>query len=195
MKVSLVKLQNVWKRIERKTLLLEVLFKIAKTRDVFFHLVPVRISDENNSVDVPQYELARRVVNDLPWNGVQLEFCFEPVEWDSVQRQKIKEQRAVGGSCERDEIASVRRRDSGMDIHQVGRLSAERSSVVHDLKLDLFTGVVDGRHRLITMASNRSRTSFMLTGTRREPHENKTGAGSSSILKADDFSGLKSPVR
>jgi hypothetical protein len=37
-----------------------------------------------------------------------------------------------------------------MDIHQVGGLTAERSSVVHDLKLNLFTGVVDGRHWLIT---------------------------------------------
>jgi len=39
-----------------------------------------------------------------------------------------------------------------MDIDQVGRLSTERSSIVDDLKLDLFTGVVDSRHWLITMA-------------------------------------------
>ena len=39
-----------------------------------------------------------------------------------------------------------------MDIDQVGGLSTERSSIVHDLKSDLFAGVVDGRHWLITMA-------------------------------------------
>ena len=39
-----------------------------------------------------------------------------------------------------------------MDIGQVGGLSAERSSIVYDLKLDLFTGVVDSRHWLVTMA-------------------------------------------
>jgi len=40
-----------------------------------------------------------------------------------------------------------------MDIDQVGCLSTERSSIVHDLKLDLFTGVVDGRHWLINYGS------------------------------------------
>lgn len=33
-----------------------------------------------------------------------------------------------------------------MDIHQVGCLSTERSTVVDNLELDLLVGVVDGRH-------------------------------------------------
>lgn len=86
LKVSLVKLQNVRNLIRQKTLLLEIFLQITKAHDVLFHLIPMRISHENNSVDVAQYELPRRIVDDLPRHGIQLEFRFEPLEHYGVQR-------------------------------------------------------------------------------------------------------------
>src|SRR5260370_25191637 len=141
----------------------QVLFQVPKTLNIFLHFVPMRIRHEDHAVHTPENQLSSRIVNHLAGDGVQLEFCFETLQHDRVHRQKIKKKGSIGRGCQRNEIATITRRDARMDVLQVSRLPAESRPVIDNLELDLFDGVVDDRH-----GSLRSRMTIKLQLSARE---------------------------
>jgi hypothetical protein len=122
--VALVELQHDRHFFEKKLLLLQVFLQVPEAGHVFFHFVPLGICDKDHTVNASQDKLSRRVIDDLAGHRVQLEFRPETLKRQGGQRQEIKKQSAVRGGGERDKIASVRRRNPGMDIDQVGRFPA-----------------------------------------------------------------------
>src|SRR5260221_12737030 len=124
----------------------QVLFQVPKTLNIFLHFVPLRIRHEDQAIHTPENQLSSRVINHLAGDCVQLEFCFETLQHDRVHRQKIKKKGSIGCGCQRNEVATITRRDARMDVLQVGRLPTERRPVIDNLEMDLFASVVDDRH-------------------------------------------------
>src|SRR5271165_814145 len=90
---------------------------------------------------------------------------FEPAHRSQIQRQKIKEQRAVCLCRQRNHLAFLVLPRVIVDPLQVGGLSAQTWTVVHQLAIDFARGKIYERH----LRSARSRPEFYSTGARRGP--------------------------
>src|SRR5207253_7245865 len=91
-------------------------------------------------------ELSRRVVNHLAWDGVELELGHESFDHHRIERQEIEEERALGRGGQRNEIATVQRINSLMDVTQVRRFPTKRRAVIDNFELNLSAGVINDRH-------------------------------------------------
>jgi len=81
-------------------LLRQVVLEIFETLDVLLHFFPLRIGHENDAVDAAQDELAGGVVNYLTGDGIELEFGDKAFNNQSVEREKVEEQGAIGCGSE-----------------------------------------------------------------------------------------------
>src|SRR5947208_9067602 len=150
--IAFVILQNVGDIVERHVLLGQVVLEIFETLNVFFHFFPLRIGYENHAIDAAQDELAGSVVNYLTGNGIELEFGDKALDNQSVEREKVEEQGAIGGGSERNEVAAILRINPLMNVAEVGGFAAEGRTVINDLKLNLAAGVINDRHEDSTLA-------------------------------------------
>src|SRR5204862_4264837 len=144
--VALIVFEDERHIVDRNVLDGEVVGQVFETFNVLLHFFPLRIGDEDDSIDAAQNELAGGVVNHLAGNGVELELGDEAFDHDRIERQKIEKERAVGGGGERDEVAPVLRINALVNVTEVGCFAAECRTVVNDLELDLAAGVVNDRH-------------------------------------------------
>jgi hypothetical protein len=142
-KVTLVVLQDIGEVVERHVLLGQVILEIFKTLDVLFHLFPLRIGYEHDAIDAAQDQLASSIVNDLTGDGVELKLGDKAFDNQSVERKKVEEKGAIGGSSERDKVATVLRVNALVDVAEVSGLAAQRRTVINDLKLNLAAGVIN----------------------------------------------------
>ena len=106
----------------------------------------LRIGDEDHAVRLAEHELVGRVVDDLTGNGVEMKAGAVAVEHDGFHGEEIKEERAVLGGRERDQVAARLRIEALVDVLEVGRLPAERRAAIDDLEADVALRVVDRRH-------------------------------------------------
>ena len=144
--IAFVVLQDVGDIVERHVLLGQVVLEIFETLNVFLHFFPLRIGYENHAIDAAQDELTGGVVNYLTGDGIELEFGDEALDNQSVEREKVEEQGAIGCGSERNEVAAILRINPLMDVAEVGGFAAKRRTVINDLKLDLAAGVINDRH-------------------------------------------------
>ena len=108
----------------------------------------LRVGHEDDPVDALEHELARRVVEDLAGDRVELQARLEAADHADVDRQKVKEKRPVGLRLQADHLAAALRRGLGVDVVEIGGLPAEARTVVHDLRGHLHRRVVEEDHRL-----------------------------------------------
>ena len=127
-------------------MVLQILFQVANAENIFLHLLPLGIGDEDDAINVPQYKLPGGVVNHLPGNRVQLELHFEAVQSDCVDREKIKKKCSIGLCRKGDQIAAAGRRNSRMDVQQIACFASERRPVIDNLELNLSAAGVDNWH-------------------------------------------------
>src|SRR5438067_3450560 len=144
--IAFVVLQDVRDIVERHVLFGQVVLEIFETLDILLHFFPLRIGHENDAIDTAQDELSGRVVNYLAGYGVELEFGDKAFDNQSVEREKVEEQGAIGCGSERNKVAAVLRINPLMDVTEVGSLAAEGRTVINDLKLNLAAGVINDRH-------------------------------------------------
>ena len=79
----------------------------AEVREAFEVGLPhraLRVRDEDDAVHSLEDELAGRVVEDLPGDGVELDARLEPADHPDVERKEIEEERAIGLGLERDHL-------------------------------------------------------------------------------------------
>src|SRR5262249_20338122 len=69
------------------------------------------------------------------------------------KRQEVEEERPLGLRRERDHLALRLGVGLGVDVLEVGRLSAQTRTVVHDLAVDLARAVVDEGHQSLNRLS------------------------------------------
>src|SRR5207244_3286894 len=155
--IALVVLEHERHLVDLDILDGEIFLKVFETLDVLFHLFPLGIGHEHDSIGAAQDELTRGVVNDLAGNRVELKLRHETFNDDSVKRQKIEEQRAIGGGGERDQFAAMVRANALMDVGEVGGFSTQGRPVINNLKLDLAAGVINDRHEKAPILSKRAK--------------------------------------
>ena len=90
--------------------------------------------------------MAGGIVDDLARHRVELELGLESLDDDGIERQEVEEQGAVRSGGQRYQFALVRFGHLAVDVGQVGRLAAQRGTVVDNLELDFLVDVVDDRH-------------------------------------------------
>src|SRR6266513_4223460 len=98
--IAFVVLQDVGDIVERHVLLGQVVLEIFETFHVLLHFFPLRIGHENYAVDAAQDELAGSVVNYLTGDGIELEFGDKAFNNQSVERENVEEQGAIGCGSE-----------------------------------------------------------------------------------------------
>src|SRR6185503_16134033 len=133
LEIALVVLQDIGDVVERHVLLGQVIFEVFETLDVFFHFFPLRIGYEHDAIDAAQDELTGGIVNDLTRNGVELKLGDKAFNNQSVEREKVEEQGAVGGSSERNKVATILRVNALMDVTEISGFAAQRRTVINDL--------------------------------------------------------------
>src|SRR6185436_4637974 len=89
---------------------------------------------------------ARRVVEDLPGDGVELDAGGEAGDGADVDGQEVEEQGAVGLGLQRHHLAAGVFRGARVDVLEVGGLAAEAGAVVHDLGSHLHGAVIEEDH-------------------------------------------------
>src|SRR6266849_1583169 len=146
--VALVHLQDVRNCPQIVALLFKILLQVLQRFSVRFHPGVLRISDETDAIDALQNQLARCVVENLPWHGVEMESRLEAPDLAKVEGKKIEEEGAIGLRGQRDQLSLRLRVGFVVDPLQIGRLSAKARPVVDDLAVDLTRRVIDKRHLL-----------------------------------------------
>ena len=115
----------------------------------------LRVGDEHDAVDALEHELARRVVEDLAGNRVELDAGLESADHPDVEGQQVEEERPVRLGLERNHLAARTGRRPAVDVVEVGGLSAQTGAVVHDLGRHLHRGVVEENHAASASAGAR----------------------------------------
>src|SRR5690606_10493516 len=77
------------------TLLLKIAFKVAQRFQIFIHTLNLGIRNEDDSIKSFKDELARSIVNNLAWDGIEMEAGFKTADITDVQRQKIEKQSSL----------------------------------------------------------------------------------------------------
>src|SRR3954464_2539469 len=146
--VALVVLDDERHLGEVVTVLRHVVVEVLHRLEVRFHALGLGVADEDDAVDVLQYQLAAGVVIHLAGNRVQMEPCLEAANRAKIDGQEIEEESALGLGSERYELSSRLRLHLAVDVLEIRRLAAEPGTIVNDLTIDLARGVVDHRHGL-----------------------------------------------
>ena len=144
--ITLIELQSVRKGLEIETVLFEVVLQIANRLDVGLHTLFLAVGHEDHTVRSLQDELATGVVEHLTRNGVEVKSGGEPADGSEIEGQEIEEEGAVGLGGEGNHLALRIRRRLAVDVLQVGGLTAQPGTVVHDLTVDFLGGVIDESH-------------------------------------------------
>jgi hypothetical protein len=146
--VTLVELDDQRNLVHRKTDLAEVLAQVLEALEVRLEHRHLGVRHEHQAVDSLQHEFARRVVEDLSGDRVQLKAGLEAADDADVDRQQVEEQRAVGLCLQADHLPAALRRRLRVDVVEIGRLPAETRTVVHDLRGHLHRRVIEEDHSL-----------------------------------------------
>jgi len=126
----------------------EVFLHVVEALDILSHFFVLGIGDEDDAIHAAKDELAGRVVDDLAGDGVELEFRFEAFDGHGFDRQEVEEQGAIRAGGQGDEFALfLGGLNILVDFDQVGGLSAHGGTIVDDLDLQFFGGLVDNCHR------------------------------------------------
>ena len=128
----------------------EVFAEVLEALEVRVEHRRLRVGDEDDAVDAFEDELARRVVEDLAGDRVELQARLESADDADVDRQQVEEERAVGLGLQAHHLAAALRRGLGVDVVEVGRLPTEARTVVNDLRRHLHRRVVEEDHASVT---------------------------------------------
>ena len=115
------------------------------------------VGDEHHAVHRLQHQLAGRVVEDLAGDGVELEPDLHPADDPDVEGKQVEEERAVGLGLEAHHLAPRPGRRLLVDVLEVGGLTAQARTVVHDLGRQLHRRVVEEHHGAGSLACRRLR--------------------------------------
>src|SRR4051812_16417116 len=146
--IALVVLDDERHLSEIVPVLRHVVVEILHRLEVRFHALGLGVADEDDAVDVLEYELATGVVIHLAGNRVQMEPGLEAADGSEIDGQEIEEESPLGLGSERYELSSRLRLHLAVDVLEIRRLAAEPGTIVNDLTIDLARGVVDHRHGL-----------------------------------------------
>jgi hypothetical protein len=125
----------------------EILLEVGEAFDVIGHFIVLGIGDEDDAVDAAEDELAGGVIDDLAWDGIELEFGAESLDSDGFDGEKIEEECAIGAGGERDEFTLfLGGPDILVNFDQVRGLTAHGWTIVDDLDLQFLGGLVDDGH-------------------------------------------------
>jgi hypothetical protein len=153
--VAFVELEDERELFDHEPDLGEVFLQVLEALDVRVEHRQLRVGDEDDAVDAFQHQLARRVVEDLAGDRVELEARLEAADDADVDRQEIEEEGAVGLGLEADHFAAALRRSLRVDVVEIGRLPAEARTVVDDLRGHLHRRVIEEDHRFPRLRSQR----------------------------------------
>jgi hypothetical protein len=104
--IPLVVLENARDALEREPDLGEVLPEVLEALDVRIAHRALRVGHEDDAVDALQDELARRVVEDLAGNGVQLQAGLEAANDADVEGEEVEKERPVRLGLEADHLTA-----------------------------------------------------------------------------------------
>ncbi len=106
----------------------------------------LRISDEDDAVGALQDEFAAGFVEYLSGHGVEVEPGLEAADGAQVERKKIEEEGAVGLSGQGNHFPLLVLAGVVVDPLEVGGLSAQTWTVVHQFAVNFARGKIDERH-------------------------------------------------
>lgn len=139
-------MQDDGKPVERATIHAQIGFEALERLQVVALAVHLRISDEDDAVGLFEHKLKRGVVSDLTGDGVEMEGGFVSRQRISLDGEEIEEQRAILRCRERNEVATARWIELGVDLLEVGGLAAEWCAAIDDLETDGVVVVIDAGH-------------------------------------------------
>ena len=150
-KIAFVVLENDGDAREVDAMLFQVLLKVSEALDVFVHLSTFGVGDEHDPVGSLKNQFSRRVVIDLPGDGVDLELRLHPCNLSQVQGEEVEEQGSVTLGSDAGEVTDTVAGCFLVNYLEVRGLSTEPRTVVHDLAVDFLQREVDLYHCFLSM--------------------------------------------
>ena len=98
----------------------------------------MRVGNEDDSIDPGQHGLSGECIKDLPGDGIDVKAGFEPLDIVKLNGEEVKEKGSVILRCKRNQFAPLLGMQAYMDRLNVGGLSTEGGTVIHNLNIDLF---------------------------------------------------------
>jgi hypothetical protein len=125
----------------------QIFFEVGEAFDVIGHFIVLGIGDEDDAVDAAEDELASGVIDDLAWDGIELEFGAEALDGDGFDGEEIEEESAIGAGGEGDEFTFfLGSADILVNFDQVRGFTAHGGAVIDDFDLKFLRGLVDDGH-------------------------------------------------
>src|SRR5436190_20469158 len=122
---------------ETLALLGQVAGQLLQRPHVLSQLVALRIGHEHHTVRTVQHRHPCALVKYLAGYGVQVEARLVAMHAAQVERQEVEEQRTLGLSINREQVASCLARHSRVYVLQVRGLTGQAGTVVHNFAVYL----------------------------------------------------------
>lgn len=148
--IALVQLQHVGNRVEIQVVLFQVFLQVFHGLEVGVETFFLRIGYEDDAVRAFEDELAAGFVEDLAGDGIEVEPGFEAANCSEIQGQEIEEQSAVRFGGQRHHFAFLVLAGVIVDPLEIGGLSAQTWTVVHELAVNFARRKIDERHLSLT---------------------------------------------
>ena len=162
--VALVQLQDVGNRCKIQVVLFQVFLQVLHGLEIGIQPLFLRICDEDDTIGALQDELAAGFVEHLSGHSVEVEPGLEAANRAQVERKKIEEESAVGLGGQGNHFPFLVLAGVVVDPLQVGGLSAQTWTVVHQLAINFARGKIDERH--LSLAGPWSGTCLEIYSTR-----------------------------
>ena len=147
--ISLVVLQDDGEAVDGAIVEAEIGLKALEGLQIIPLAIHLGIRDEDDAIGLTQDELEGGVVGDLAGDGVEMEGGFVARDGIGFDAEEVEEERAILSRGKGNEIAAAARIELGVDLLNVGGLTAQRGAAIHDLKTDGTFVVVDAGHRVV----------------------------------------------
>ena len=141
--IALVReLQHVRDLREIVTVLLQIFLEIIEGFHVGVHTLFLGISDEDHAIDTTQDELAAGIVEDLSWNGIEMETSAEATNRAQIEWQEVKKQGSVSLGGQRDHLALLFLASLVVNVLKIGGLAPEAGAVIDNFAINFAGGEV-----------------------------------------------------
>jgi len=165
--VSLVVLQDDGEAVNGAVVEAEIGLKALKGLQIIPLAVHLGVGNKDDTIGLAQNELEGGVVGNLAGDGVEVEGGFVARNGIGFDAEEVEEEGSILCSGEGNEIAAAARIELGVDLLNVGGLTAQWGAAIDDLKTDGAFVVVDtghgGRGEIRWLVQRRSRASSRAT--------------------------------
>src|SRR5690348_3701128 len=83
----------------------EVILQVVEGLDVGVHTLGLRVGNEDHSIHTAENQFAAGIIEDLPWNCVEMEAGLKAANGAQVERQEVEEERSIGLGGQRDHLS------------------------------------------------------------------------------------------